>query len=98
MRPLARAVGAPGRVIVATFASLISRVQLVLDAAELNGRKVAVLGRSMVDNVAMASKMGHLKAPDGVLQAFHQRRMRKPADEIFFLLFPGLRKIRLKEP
>jgi ribonuclease J len=63
---------APGRVIVATFASLISRVQLVLDAAELNGRKVAVLGRSMVDNVAMASKMGHLRPPDGVLRQWDQ--------------------------
>ena len=58
---------APGRVMVATFASLISRVQQVIDAASKHGRRVAVAGRSMVDNVAMATKMGYLKAPDGVL-------------------------------
>lgn len=63
---------APGRVILATFASLISRVQLVVDAAEKNGRKVAVLGRSMVDNVAMAARMGHLTDPDGILKPWDQ--------------------------
>ena len=56
---LMKAIGeAPARVLVATFASLISRIQLVLDAAEAHGRKVAVAGRRMVDNVAMASEMG----------------------------------------
>jgi ribonuclease J len=52
---------------VATFASLISRVQQVIDAASKHGRRVAVAGRSMVDNVAMATKMGYLQASDGVL-------------------------------
>ncbi|MBM3946412.1 MAG: ribonuclease J [SAR202 cluster bacterium] len=69
---------APGRVIVATFASLISRVQLVLDAAHKNGRKVAVLGRSMVDNVAMATKMGHLTAPDSVLNPWEKIKSLAP--------------------
>ncbi|MBI3743281.1 MAG: ribonuclease J, partial [Chloroflexi bacterium] len=56
---------ASGRVIVATFASLISRVQQVTDAAVKHDRKVAVVGRSMVDNVQMATKLGYLHAPQG---------------------------------
>ena len=58
---------ASGRVMVATFASLISRVQQVMDAAERHGRRVAFVGRSMVDNVNMALKMGYLNDPSGVV-------------------------------
>jgi ribonuclease J len=54
---------APGRVIVATFASLIARVQQVIDAAEANGRRVFVTGRSMMDNVQMARERGYLDFP-----------------------------------
>jgi ribonuclease J len=63
---------APGRVIVATFASLISRVQLIANAAAQAGRHVVVLGRSMVDNVAIASKTGYLRAPEGVMARWDQ--------------------------
>ena len=60
---LDRAVGdAPGRVIIATFASLISRIQQVITAAENHGRHVAFVGRSMVANVQMATEMGYLDA------------------------------------
>lgn len=60
---LDRAIGdAEGRVIIATFASLISRIQQVLAAAEKHGRKVAFVGRSMVANVKMATEMGYLEA------------------------------------
>jgi ribonuclease J len=58
---------AQGRVIVATFASLISRIQLVIDAAAENGRRVAVVGRSMINNVHMAMELGYLRVPEGVL-------------------------------
>lgn len=58
---------APGRVIVATFASLISRIQQVVDAAVNNGRRVAIAGRSMVENTRMARKLGYLHIPDGTL-------------------------------
>ena len=51
---------AHGRVMIATFASLISRVQQILDAAERHDRKVAFSGRSMVSNVKMALRMGYL--------------------------------------
>ena len=58
---------APGRIIIATFASLISRIQQVGDAAIKHGRKMAVVGRSMKDNVRMALEMGYLDLPDDLL-------------------------------
>jgi ribonuclease J len=64
---------AEGRVIVATFASLISRIQQIAEVADWYGRKVAVVGRSLEQNVAMAQKLGYLRLPDGVL---------KPATEL----------------
>ena len=73
---------APGRVIVATFASLISRVQQVIDAAHRNNRFVAVLGRSMVENVKMAQRMGYLNAPEGVLYPWDELRGFPPSDVV----------------
>jgi ribonuclease J len=58
---------AKGRIIVATFASLISRIQQVANAAEKHGRKLAIAGYSMTANVKMAMSMGILKIPDGLL-------------------------------
>ncbi|MGB3414827.1 MAG: ribonuclease J [Microbacteriaceae bacterium] len=55
------------RVIVASFSSHVHRVQQVLDAAAANGRRVALLGRSMVRNMGIASDLGYLKVPEGVL-------------------------------
>ncbi len=55
------------RVIVATFASNLYRVQLLVDLAVQQGRKVAISGRSMVNNTRMAAELGFLRAPDGVL-------------------------------
>lgn len=58
---------AQGRVIIATFASLVSRVQQVIDAADASGRKVCIEGRSMVENVQLSNKLGYLDIPEGVL-------------------------------
>jgi ribonuclease J len=58
---------APGRILVATFASHIHRIQQVLNLAAAGSRRVALLGRSMVANVAVASELGYLKVPDGLL-------------------------------
>jgi ribonuclease J len=58
---------APGRMIVTTFASLIARVQQVIDAAEVNGRRVFITGRSMIDNVQMATEKGYLRVPRGMI-------------------------------
>jgi len=63
---------APGRVIIATFASLISRIQQVADAAARHGRKMALAGSSMVDNVKIARKLGYLDIPDEVLVPLDQ--------------------------
>jgi ribonuclease J len=63
---------AKGRVIVATFASLISRVQQVADAAAKHKRKMAFAGPSMVDNVKIARKMGYLDIPDEMVVPLDQ--------------------------
>ncbi len=55
--------GLDGRVIVATFASNIARVQQVFDASATFGRKVAVIGRSMEQNTRIAADLGYLRAP-----------------------------------
>lgn len=58
---------AKGRIIVATFASLISRIQIVADMAVKYGRKMAVTGRSMRDNVKMARRLGYLHIDEDLL-------------------------------
>ncbi|HMM93760.1 ribonuclease J [Phycicoccus sp.] len=55
------------RIIVACFSSHVHRVQQVLDAAQKSGRKVAMIGRSMVRNMGIAADLGYLHVPDGVL-------------------------------
>ncbi|GIP33128.1 ribonuclease J [Paenibacillus sp. J2TS4] len=55
------------RVVVATFASNIHRIQQVIDAAESTQRKVTVIGRSMVNVVTIASELGYLNIPEGML-------------------------------
>ncbi|MBO3746548.1 ribonuclease J [Streptosporangiaceae bacterium NEAU-GS5] len=55
------------RIIVASFASHIHRVQQVLDAAYAHGRKVALVGRSMVRNMGVARDIGYLKVPEGLI-------------------------------
>ncbi len=55
------------RVIIASFSSHVHRVQQVLDAAATHGRKVALVGRSMVRNMQIAENMGYLTVPDGLL-------------------------------
>lgn len=55
------------RVVIATFASNIHRVQQVFDAAAATNRKVTVIGRSMVNVVSIASELGYLNIPDGML-------------------------------
>ncbi len=76
---LDRAIGeADGRVLVATFASLVSRVQQVVDAADKHGRKVSIVGRSMVDTVKVATELGYLKVPEGTLVPLGETRKLPP--------------------
>ncbi len=72
---------APRKVLISCFASSIQRIQQVVDIAELLGRKIGFVGRSMVDNVEIAHEMGRLRIPDGVvirpqdLRSFDPRKM-----------------------
>jgi ribonuclease J len=59
--------GAEGRIIVTSFASNIHRVQQVVDAAAVHGRKVSLVGRSMRKNVNIGRSLGHIELPEGIL-------------------------------
>lgn len=72
------------RIIVASFASHVHRVQQVLDAAHAHGRKVALVGRSMVRNMGIAAELGYLKVPDDVLVDQKQIE-RLPDDEVVLM-------------
>ncbi len=58
---------APGRILAATFASHISRIQQVANAAFRHNRKMALVGTSMVENARMAQKLGYLTVPEGLI-------------------------------
>ena len=75
---------APRRVIVASFSSHVHRVQQVLDAAHANGRKVALMGRSMVRNMTIAAELGFLKVPDDIL-IDHKKAANLPDDQIVYM-------------
>jgi ribonuclease J len=75
---------ASGRLIVATFASLISRIQQVIDVARQHGRKVAIAGRSMVENTRIARELGVLDVPDDVLIGLDEIE-RLPARQVLIL-------------
>jgi ribonuclease J len=57
---------ADGRIIIATFSSLLARLQEIMTLAEKHGRKVAVTGRSLIENVKLGRELGYLKAPDNL--------------------------------
>jgi ribonuclease J len=59
--------GTPRRVIVASFASHVHRIQQVIDVAAHNGRKIALVGRSMVRNMNVARDLGYLQVPANIL-------------------------------
>jgi len=69
---------AKGRIIVASFASLISRMQQVANATANHNRKLAFVGRSMVDNAKIARRMGYLDIPDDLVVPIDQAKNMKP--------------------
>jgi ribonuclease J len=75
---------AKGRVIIASFASLVSRMQQVANVAINHGRKLAFVGSSMIDNAKMARKLGYLDIPDNVLVPIDQA-LNLPADEVVIM-------------
>lgn len=58
---------AGGRILIGSFASLISRMQQVANAAQRHGRSMAFVGMSMVDNAKMARRLGYLNIPDDLV-------------------------------
>ncbi|GAB2839937.1 ribonuclease J [Microbacterium insulae] len=74
----------PRRVIVASFSSHVHRVQQVLDAAAAHGRRVALLGRSMLRNMTIAEDLGYLNVPEGVLIDYKKARD-LPEDQIVYM-------------
>src|SRR4029434_6469278 len=58
---------APRRIVIACFASHVHRVQQILDTAARLGRKVALVGRSMIRNMRVAADLGYLRIPAGLL-------------------------------
>ncbi|KQZ89073.1 ribonuclease [Phycicoccus sp. Root563] len=70
-----------GRVIVSSFASHVHRIQQVLDTAHEHGRKVAFVGRSMVRNMGIASELGYLNIPQGLVVDLRKLE-NLPADKI----------------
>ncbi len=75
------------RVIVACFSSHVHRVQQVLDAAAKAGRKVAMVGRSMVRNMGIAADLGYLHVPEGILVDI--KRVHDLPDEEVVLICTG---------
>jgi ribonuclease J len=75
---------APRRVIVASFASHVHRVQQVIDAAVAGNRRVALVGRSMVRNMGIANDLGYLRIPDGVL-VDAKKAVDMPDDKVLYM-------------
>ncbi|MEM9138070.1 MAG: RNase J family beta-CASP ribonuclease, partial [Cyanobacteria bacterium P01_F01_bin.42] len=65
---------APGRVLLATFASSLHRVNMVLELAQKHRRKVGVVGRSMLNVIAHARQLGYIKCPDNLFEPIHAIR------------------------
>jgi ribonuclease J len=78
---------AKGRVIVSSFASLINRIQQVIDAAHQYNRKVMISGRSMEENVITAINLGYLDVPPGVL--VEPKQARKLNDDQLVVMCTG---------
>ncbi len=70
---------APGRVIIATFASLISRIQQAIDVAARYGRRVAIAGATMAENVKMAIRLGYLRVPEGMMVSLGEMESLPPS-------------------
>jgi len=73
---------APGRIIVASFASLVSRMQQVIDAADRYGRKITFVGYSMAQNSKMAKKLGYLEIPPDIEVGLEEALKMKPKDVV----------------
>lgn len=76
-----------GRIIIAAFASLIGRIQQIINSAAFYGRKVFLSGRSMADNVSIAQHLQFIKAPPGLIHPIN--KIGKTSDEHTLILTTG---------
>jgi ribonuclease J len=75
---------AKGRIIIASFASLVSRMQQVANVALRHGRKLTFVGTSMIDNAKMARKLGYLEIPDNLVVPIDQA-INLPNDQVVIM-------------
>ncbi len=75
---------APGRILIGSFASLISRIQQAIRAAERHGRKVALVGTSMQENAKMAQKLGYLEVPNGLMVSVEEA-LKMPSKKVVLM-------------
>lgn len=75
---------ASGRIILASFASLISRMQQVANAASKHNRKLAFVGTSMIDNMKMAVKLGYLDFPEQLVVPIEQA-LNMPREQVVIM-------------
>jgi ribonuclease J len=73
---------APGRIIVASFASLISRIAQVAEAAAHHGRVMALVGTSMIENTRIARKLGYFKVPEKLIVPLDKALKRDPSEVV----------------
>ncbi|MGF1481188.1 MAG: ribonuclease J [Cyanophyceae cyanobacterium] len=78
---------APGRLLVTTFASSVHRVNMILELAQKHNRKVAVVGRSMLNIIAHARNLGYIKCPDSLFEPI--RQIGRLSDEQILILTTG---------
>ncbi len=78
-----------GRIIIASFASLIGRMQQIIDSAQKNGRKIFVTGRSMKENIKLATKMGYIKYPKGLVTELRRDKNKESHSKNALILTTG---------
>ncbi|HUN24424.1 MAG TPA: ribonuclease J [Anaerolineales bacterium] len=76
---------AQGRILIATFSSLIARIQQAINAASKTNRRLALVGSSMVDNAKVCLKLGYLKDPNNVLISLDQA-LKMPDSKVVLMM------------
>ncbi len=79
----------PGRLIIASFSSQVGRLQQIIDASIKHGRQLFVSGRSMIDNIEIAYKLGYIQMPQGYLKDLRQYKAGKVPDSEALIITTG---------
>ena len=73
---------APGRLIISTFSSNISRIQQIVDCTIKHNRKIVIVGRSMVNTVDVSLKLGYIKIPQSMIKEVDDMKALKPSETV----------------